>query len=169
MNTPTHDAPMLTRPHPVSGETQVRSAFRGLLLHFSIVLSLATVTAFNLGGARSALSAGLGVTLAGINLLVMRKVMSGLIHAEGASTAWAIVLPLKLLGLVGAAFALVDLRVAQPVPLAIGFALLPLTGVFLPRASSVPGKRLSEGRVLEGRVLDEVVPPRSVRPSQILK
>jgi hypothetical protein len=140
-----------------------------MLLHFSIVLVLATLTAFNFGGPRSALSIALGVALAGVNLLVMRKVMSALTHAEGGSTAWAIVLPLKLLGLVGAAFALVDLRVAQPVPLAIGFALLPLTGVFLPRASSVPGNRLPEGRMLEERVLEEVVPPCSARPGQILK
>jgi hypothetical protein len=67
----------------------------------------------------------------------MRRIM-GAMTANGASAAWAVVLPFKLLGLVAGAFALVRLGLAQPVPLAIGFALLPLTGVFLPRASSVP-------------------------------
>jgi hypothetical protein len=51
---------------------------------------------------------------------------------------WAVALPFKLAALVGVAYALVSLGVAQPVPLAMGFALLPLTGVFLPRPSSVP-------------------------------
>ena len=51
---------------------------------------------------------------------------------------FGLVLPFKLAAVVGVAYALVAAGVAQPVPLAMGFALLPLTGVFLPRPSSVP-------------------------------
>lgn len=111
---------------------------RRMALHFLIVSVGASALGMLLGGARVALSVALGVTLAGANLLLMRKITSALAEASGGSAAWALALPFKLAALVGVAYALVDLRVAQPVPLAIGFALLPLTGVFLPRASSVP-------------------------------
>lgn len=109
-----------------------------MALHFAVVLLGASLLALLVGGAKAALSAALGVTLAGANLLLMRKITSALAEASGGSAAWALALPFKLAALVGVAYALVDSRVAQPVPLAIGFALLPLTGVFLPRASSVP-------------------------------
>ncbi len=109
-----------------------------MALHFAVVSIGAGAVGMLLGGTRVALSAVLGVTLAGANLLLMRKITSALAEASGGSAAWALALPFKLAALVGVAYALVDLRVAQPVPLAMGFALLPLTGVFLPRASSVP-------------------------------
>jgi hypothetical protein len=108
-------------------------------------------------GSSAALSSALGVGLAGGNLWVMRRIMAAM-TADGASAAWAAVLPFKLLGLVASAFALVRLELAEPVPLAIGFALLPLTGVFLPRASSVPGP------VVRG----PVVPSGPVPPGQLL-
>jgi hypothetical protein len=115
-----------------------RDGTRRMALHFAVVLLGASLLALLIGGPKAALSTALGVTLAGANLLLMRKITSALAEASGGSAAWALALPFKLAALVGVAYALVDLRVAQPVPLAIGFALLPLTGVFLPRASSVP-------------------------------
>jgi hypothetical protein len=109
-----------------------------LSLHFGLVLLAASSGAALLGGARSGVSAALGVVLAGANLLLMRKITSVLVEASGAGAAWALALPVKLITLVGLAYALVTSGVARPVPLAMGFALLPLTGVFLRRASSVP-------------------------------
>jgi hypothetical protein len=138
MNTPSDERLMLEQASRVTPVPRGRSRVQGLLLHFVVVLCLASTTAYSFAGPRAAASAALGVVLGGINLLVMRKVMGALTGASGGSAAWALALPLKLLALVGAAFVLVHSRVAQPVPLAIGFALLPLTGVFLPRASSVP-------------------------------
>ncbi len=114
------------------------AALPRLLLHFAVVLLVVSGIAAALLGWPAAVSSALGVLLAGANMLLMRRIMRGLSAASGGSAAWAIALPFKLIGLVAAAFALVHAGVAQPVPLAIGFALLPLTGVFLPRASSVP-------------------------------
>jgi hypothetical protein len=103
-----------------------------------LVLLAAGALGVFVSGGRGGLSAALGVTLAGANLLLMRRITSALTAGSGAAAAWALALPLKLVALVGIAYALVDRGVAQPVPLAMGFALLPLTGVFLPRATSVP-------------------------------
>lgn len=116
----------------------LRSPAGRLSLHFGLVLLAASATAALLGGAGWGISAALGVSLAGANLLLMRKITAVLVEASGAAAAWALALPFKLGALVGLAYALVASGVARPVPLAMGFALLPLTGVFLPRASSVP-------------------------------
>jgi hypothetical protein len=110
---------------------------RRLALHFISVLLGASALASLVGAPGAGISAGLGVALAGANLLLMQKVTSAM-TASGGGAAWGLLLPFKLVALVGVAYALVALRVAQPVPLAMGFALLPLTGVFLPRPSSVP-------------------------------
>ncbi len=122
-----------------TGRAQARqwSAPQRLALHFCVVLLVASGAATLLGGGRAALSAALGVFLAGGNLLLMRKITAALADASGGSAAWAIALPFKLVALVGLAYALVHFGVARPVPLAMGFALLPLSGVFLPRPSSV--------------------------------
>lgn len=133
---------------------------RRLTAHFALVLCFVSGVAGAFGGQRAAVSGALGVLLAGVNLLLMRRIMGALAGAGGGSAAWAIALPFKLVGLVAAAFALVELGVAQPVPLAIGFALLPLTGVFLPRASSVPRDTLSTSAALSSR---------TVSPGQHLK
>jgi hypothetical protein len=121
----------------VADEPAGRASIRRLAWHFAVVLSSAAALAALVGGPKSGISAALGVSLAGANLLLMRRITSALANASGASAAWAIALPFKLVALVGIAYALVHLRVAQPVPLAMGFALLPLTGVFLPRTGSV--------------------------------
>jgi hypothetical protein len=123
---------------PPAGEPAGRVTALRLGLHFGLVLLGAGALGAFISGGRGGLSAALGVVLAGANLLLMRRITSALTAASGAAAAWALALPLKLVALVGIAYALVDRGVAQPVPLAMGFALLPLTGVFLPRATSVP-------------------------------
>jgi hypothetical protein len=125
---------------------------RGLLVHFVIVVVVVSGAAATFSGPTAALSAALGVGLAGVNLWLMHRMMGALTLTGGASTAWAVALPFKLLALVASAYALVRLGLAEPVPLAIGFALLPLTGVFLPGASSVPAL---------------VIPSRSAPPGQL--
>ena len=119
------------------GKPVGRANARRLALHFGVVLLGVSAAATLVAGGRAGFSAALGVALAGGNMLLMRKI-TGALAEGGASAAWGIALPFKLVALVGVAYALVESGVARPVPLAMGFALLPLTGVFLPRASSVP-------------------------------
>jgi hypothetical protein len=98
-----------------------------------------------LGGAQVAQSAVLGVLLGAANLLAMRRITRGLTDATlsqggGGAALWALALPFKLVALVGVAFLLVRNGVALAIPLAVGFAVLPLTSVFLPQPSSVRGR-----------------------------
>ena len=109
-------------------------------LHFGIVLAAAAILGGALAGAPTALSAALGVVLGGANLLAMRRITRALTAGDGGSAVWALALPVKLIALVAIAFVLVHTRTALAFPLALGFALLPLTSVFLPRPSSVRGR-----------------------------
>jgi len=114
------------------------------------VLAVVAVGGGVLGGVPMARSAVLGVLLGATNLLVMRRITRGLTEASlsestgregGAGSAlWALALPAKLIALVGVAFLLVQYGVASAIPLAVGFAVLPLTSVFLPQPSSVRGR-----------------------------
>lgn len=118
---------------------------RRMWLHFALVLLVAVWGGAVLGGVSSAWSAGLGVSLSAGNVLVMRQIMRALVGGGAAAAAWGLAFPLKLVVLVGLAFVLVERGAAKPVPLAIGFALLPLSGVFLPRtagtAAAAPERR----------------------------
>ncbi len=77
-----------------------------------MVLAFAAVAGALLGGSHAALSAALGVGLCAVNLFVMRRITRAL--TEGGSAVWALAFPL-----------------------ALGFAVLPLTSVFLPQPSTV--------------------------------
>ena len=123
-----------------------------LVLHFGVVLLVAGAGGALLVGAAMAVSALMGVVLAGANLLFMRRITSALTGGGGAG--WVVLLPFKMIALVGVAYALVAAKVAQPVPLAAGFALLPLTAVFLPRPShplSSSSRVVYPGTILPGR------------------
>jgi len=126
-----------------------------LALHLAVVLFGAGLAAGLVGGVHSGVSAALGVALAAANVLLMRRITAAL--TGGGGSAWLVVLPFKLVGLVGVAYALVASKVAQPVPLAMGFALLPLTAIFLPRPGdpvrpAPPSSRVpSPGHILPGR------------------
>lgn len=109
-------------------------------VHFGFVLATAAILGAVLGGGHAALSAALGVALCGANLFVMRRITRALTAGDGGSAVWALALPVKLIALVAVAFLLVHTRTALAFPLALGFALLPLTSVFLPRPSSVRGR-----------------------------
>ena len=114
---------------------------RRIGIHLGLVLAVVTVLGAALGGGHAALSGALGVALCAANLLVMRRIAQGLTAAaEGGSAVWALALPVKLVLLVAAAFLLVHTRTALAFPLALGFAALPLTSVFLPQPSSVRGR-----------------------------
>jgi hypothetical protein len=113
-----------------------------------VVLFAASALATGVGGSRAGLSAAIGVVLAGLNLVLMQKITRAMTVGgdAGGNAAWGLALPFKLVALVGVAYALVRAGVAQPVPLAMGFAILPLTGVFLPRPTSVPDRHPPRAR-----------------------
>jgi hypothetical protein len=138
MTTTTSHEPPLTAPDGSTVMADGARALRGLLLHFAYVLVGTGLVVALFAGPRVAVSACLGVGLAALNWLAMRRIIGAVGGSSGAAAVWAMALPLKLIALVGGAFALVHYGAAQPVPLACGFALLPLTGVFLPRPSNVP-------------------------------
>ena len=121
-------------------------------LHLGIALLGAGAAGGLLGGTRTGASAAMGVALAAANLLLMRRITAAL--TGGGGSAWLVVLPFKLVALVGVAYALVAAKVAEPVPLVLGFALLPLTAIFLPRPSDparAPSRVISPGPILPGR------------------
>ncbi|HWO08105.1 MAG TPA: hypothetical protein VNN80_01455 [Polyangiaceae bacterium] len=117
------------------GGAPTRTAHQRVRLgvHLAVVLVSAGLAGGVAGGAPAGVSLALGVALSAANLLLMRRITSAL--ASGGS-GWLMLLPFKLVALVGVAYALVAAKVAQPVPLALGFALLPLTAIFLPRSST---------------------------------
>jgi hypothetical protein len=123
-----------------SGLSEPRGRARRFAWHFVSVLLGASALTSLVAGQHAGISAALGVALAGANLFLMQRITSAMTGpgGTGGSPAWGLALPFKLVALVGVAYGLVSSGVAQPVPLAMGFALLPLTGVFLPRPSSVP-------------------------------
>jgi hypothetical protein len=140
------DGKALARRGPVatpgarSGLSEPGGRARRFAWHFVSVLLGASALTSLVAGQPAGISAALGVALAGANLFLMQRITSAMTGPGGAggSAAWGLALPFKLVALVGVAYGLVSSGVAQPVPLAMGFALLPLTGVFLPRPSSVP-------------------------------
>ncbi len=121
--------------------TEAAPSSRALVLHLLVVLAVAASGAALAGGSRAAASAAMGVGLAALNLMVMRRIVRALTAAGGQGALWALAFPAKLVAVVGGAFVLVDRDIAEPVPLAIGFALLPLSGVFLRREGSAAQAR----------------------------
>lgn len=125
---------MMTSTASTEGGLSARRA----ALHLALVLAVMAAGGAALGGAHMAQSAVLGVLLGAANLLLMRRITKAM--TEGGSAVWALALPVKLIALVGVAYLLVQSGVALAIPLAVGFAVLPLTSVFLPQPSSVRGR-----------------------------
>jgi hypothetical protein len=131
--------PATMTPSRNAAETEFEPSWRRFALHLAVLIVLGVALGAVLGGPAAARSAAIGVLLGAVNLLAMRRITHGLTRADGGSAVWALALPVKLLTLVGSAYALVVSGLALPFPLALGFAALPLSSVFLPRPSSVRG------------------------------
>jgi hypothetical protein len=147
----------MAKPNQIAVETELWPSRGRLLTHFALVLGAAFAVGAGVGNQRTAASAALGVALCGFNLMAMRRITNGLTRADGGSALWALALPFKLVALVGIAFLLVKTRVAGAVPLALGFAALPLTAVFLPRPKPA------------GRAPSPIAPPPSASPAEPLE
>ena len=87
---------------------------------------IASIVALLVAGPPEALAVALGSVLAGANLWLLAILVRRWLSPTGSLTAWGLLLPVKLAALVAVLYALVAARVVQPVPLLVGFALLPL-------------------------------------------
>ena len=122
-----------------AAETEYEPSWRRFVLHLAVLIVVGVALGAVLGGPAAARSVAIGVLLGAVNLVAMRRIARGLTRTDGGSAVWALALPVKLLTLVGSAYVLVVSELASAFPLALGFAALPLSSVFLPRPSSVRG------------------------------
>jgi hypothetical protein len=91
---------------------------------------IASIVALLVAGPRPALAVALGSALAAANLWLLAILVRRWLSPAGSLTAWGLLLPVKLAALVALLYALVAARVVQPVPLLVGFALLPFAILF---------------------------------------
>lgn len=102
-----------------------------------------TLTAFATHDGKTAMSVGLGAAIAVANLLTMRAIVRALIHApekdvepdenkdhraagRRAGAAWGVFAVLKILVLFGGIWILLTKGLVAPIPLVIGYGVLPL-------------------------------------------
>lgn len=98
---------------------------RPCLVTIGVLGGVASIVAWLVAGPRYALAVALGSGLAAGNLWLLAVLVRRWLSPAGSLTAWGLLLPVKLAALVAVLYALVAARVVQPVPLLIGFALLP--------------------------------------------
>jgi hypothetical protein len=64
--------------------------------------------------------------MAGLNLLAFARVGAAILAPRGRSAPWAGIAAIKLLGLFGAFYFLLQHQIVTPFPLMIGYAALPV-------------------------------------------
>ncbi len=106
------------------------------LLSIGVLGAIAAVAALLVAGPRPALAVAVGSALAAANLWLLAILVRRWLSPAGSLTAWGLLLPVKLAALVAILYALVAARVVQPVPLLVGFALLPFAILFAQLRSS---------------------------------
>ena len=131
---------------PPEGDDTARSVKAAAIIGAGLALG-----AFNLYGTRAAYSVLVGAAIAVANLLTMRAIIRALIPApdqaenveggtpEGetgeaeppktkghAASAWAVVAALKILVLIGGLWFLLSRQLVDPMPLVVGYGVLPL-------------------------------------------
>ena len=100
------------------------------LLSIGVLGALAAIAALLVAGSRPALAVAVGSALAAANLWLLAILVRRWLSPTGSLTAWGLLLPVKLAALVAILYALVAARLVQPVPLLVGFALLPFAILF---------------------------------------
>jgi hypothetical protein len=95
------------------------------LVAIGVLGCIASAVAFLVAGPRQALAVAVGSALAAANLWLLAILVRRWLSPAGSLTVWGLLLPVKLAALVAVLYALVAARVVQPVPLLVGFALLP--------------------------------------------
>ncbi|MBN9161334.1 MAG: hypothetical protein BGO98_24020 [Myxococcales bacterium 68-20] len=131
---------------PPEGDDAARSAMAAAIIGAGLTLG-----AFGLHGTRAAYSVLVGATIAVANLLTMRAIIRALIpapdqpeNAQGGipdgetgepeppktrgrgATGWALVAGLKILVLIGGLWFLLSRQLVDPMPLVVGYGVLPL-------------------------------------------
>ncbi len=131
---------------PPEGDDTARSAKAAAIIGAGLALG-----AFGLHGPRAAYSVVVGAAVAVANLLTMRAIIRALIPAPNqpenaqngapdgetgeteppktsgrAATGWAIVAALKILVLIGGLWFLLSRQLVDPMPLVVGYGVLPL-------------------------------------------
>ncbi|MBN1607329.1 MAG: hypothetical protein JW940_11895 [Polyangiaceae bacterium] len=110
-------------------EATERDTARPILMRCLVTIGvlgvIASMAALLVAGPRPALAVALGSTLAATNLWLLAILVRRWLSPAGSLTAWGLLLPVKLAALVAVLYALVAARIVQPVPLLVGFALLP--------------------------------------------
>jgi hypothetical protein len=86
---------------------------------------LASVVAVFAAGTEPALAVALGSTLAAGNLWLLGWLVRRWLSPTGTPTAWGLLLPVKLIALIAVLYGLVAVAGTRPLPLLVGFALLP--------------------------------------------
>lgn len=113
---------MTTPPKPHDAEASLMTECLWMILAMGFVASVVAVAA---AGMRPALAVALGSGLAAANLWLLGWLVRRWLSPTGTPTAWGLLLPVKLLALVVVLYGLVAAGVARPLPLLVGFALLP--------------------------------------------
>jgi hypothetical protein len=106
---------------------------QGLRNALCAVLIVGLVLALALGALSSlrwALAAGGGALLAAVNLWALGCVVRGLLSSARSRAAWALLAVLKFSALVAGCYWLLATGVVELLPLAVGYAALPLGIVF---------------------------------------
>ncbi len=97
----------------------------------ALIGGVLAVGALPLSGPRAAVSVLVGAAIAVANLLSMRAIIRAVVRSpqEGPSTAqalWALFAALKILLLFGGIWFLLTRRLVDPIPLVVGYGVLPL-------------------------------------------
>ncbi len=90
------------------------------------VAGLFAAAALALDGPGAALGVVLGATLAVANLWVISRVVRALVGRGGRALFWALVGTVKVVVLMGAVYLLVMARLADILPLVLGYGALPI-------------------------------------------
>lgn len=84
-----------------------------------------TVVAYGHGGSRAALSVAAGAIVGIANLLVMRLIIRSLL-TPGGSLVWGILAVTKMFFLLGVLFFLLTKELVDPMPMLVGYGVMPL-------------------------------------------
>lgn len=106
------------------------ASMAGSLWSVALAGALLTLAAPLVTGSLGVISCGAGAALAVVNLWVLVRVVRGFLAPRGARLPWVLLGTVKLLGLFAAVGLLARSGLVQILPLALGYAALPL-GILL--------------------------------------
>jgi hypothetical protein len=127
---------------------------RGALWAIAITGALLTLGSPFVLGKSSALGVALGSAIAGFNLWALGRIVRAFMN--GAGLPWALLAALKLFGLLALVGLLLELGVTTVIPLAVGYAALPVGIVFAQLGAARP--RQATAPDIQGGIEDDSSP-----------